>query len=99
MVSAADFQDSSFMQISRKILRDLTDGIFLLSPRTAFAAVSPMQANTLSQLYMQRGALYRITAKKLGLNGSLGAVNDRMMNGGTGTFRWIAEAFIVHFND
>lgn len=77
-----DFQDLSLMHISRKILSDLNDGIFLLSPRTAFAAVSPTQAKTLSQLYMQRGVLYRATAKKLALNGSLGTVNDRMMNGG-----------------
>ena len=74
-------QDSTLEQVSRKVLGDLTAGIVLLSPRTIFAGVSPTQAKTLSQLHIQRGALYRVTAKKLALDGIEGTAERRIMNG------------------
>ena len=60
-------QDGPLKQVARKVVRDLTRGIHLLSPRTVFGAVSSTQAQTLARLYMQRGALYHATAQKLGM--------------------------------
>jgi hypothetical protein len=61
--------DLTMQGVSRKVLRDLNSGIDLLAPKTSFAAVSPTQARTLSQLYTQRGQLYYAAAKKLGMAG------------------------------
>jgi hypothetical protein len=63
-------QDTTLRQVAKKVLDDLTQGILLLTPRTAFAPVSPQQASHLASLYMQRAQLYRVAAQKLSKNGT-----------------------------
>ncbi|KAI1398701.1 hypothetical protein F4819DRAFT_498554 [Hypoxylon fuscum] len=46
------------------LLEDLDTAINLLTPKSAFASVSPQAANTLSRAYTQRGAIYHRTAMK-----------------------------------
>ncbi|KAG0648056.1 hypothetical protein D0Z07_5927 [Hyphodiscus hymeniophilus] len=63
--------DVSLREVTRKVLHDLTTGIALLTPTTAFGAISPKQAERLGNLHMQRGRLYRVAADKLSRNGNL----------------------------
>ncbi|ROT39385.1 hypothetical protein SODALDRAFT_332824 [Sodiomyces alkalinus F11] len=47
-------------------LEDLERSISLLSPKMAFAAISPQAAKTLSLAYTQRAAIYHTTGKHIG---------------------------------
>jgi hypothetical protein len=57
--------ETSLNQASTTILSDLDTAIALLTPGTAFAALSPAAARTLSQAHTQRGALYHLSSKAL----------------------------------
>lgn len=52
-------------EMAELALGDLETAIKLLSPRMAFAAVSPQAAKTLSSAYTQRAAIFHITAKHI----------------------------------
>jgi len=81
--------------ISETALRDLDHGIRLLTPKV-FGAVSPAQAKTLANLYMQRGALYNAASKKLARNGetlSEGTIRVEVRCGGRGEGRWSQTDF------
>ncbi|KAL2755154.1 hypothetical protein ACRALDRAFT_1064868 [Sodiomyces alcalophilus JCM 7366] len=47
-------------------LQDLETSISLLSPKMAFAAITPQAAKTLSLAYTQRAAIYHTTGKHIG---------------------------------
>lgn len=62
--------DPTLIEAATTVLADLTTAISLLTPRTAFSALSPTTAKTLSSAYTQRGAVYHLTAKRLSQNGA-----------------------------
>ncbi|KAH6678909.1 hypothetical protein F5X68DRAFT_35287 [Plectosphaerella plurivora] len=53
-------------KMAEMALDDLDTAVKLLSPRMAFAAVSPQAAKTLSSTYTQRAAIYHTTGKRIG---------------------------------